>query len=162
MLWPIPYTPKQETIKQVCSTERAWMELLPQMGNVNWGPIWCNNIVSSKSDLSVKKNEGHPRVTIFAIWFQRRNFLEYLTIYGHGGHLGLMTMTVWTNFQSYKPWKPYMKFGFNGPSSFAADVWKYKSEWHWTKVKQWSWPLVLICIHVLTYCTSLCIKRTQV
>ena len=46
MLGPIPYTPKQETIKQVCSSERAWMELLPQMGNFNWGPIWCNNLVS--------------------------------------------------------------------------------------------------------------------
>ena len=42
MLEPIQYMTKQETMKQVCSTERAWMELLPQMGNFDWGPIWCN------------------------------------------------------------------------------------------------------------------------
>ena len=39
MLGTIPYTPKQETIKQICRTERAWMELLPQMGNFNWDPF---------------------------------------------------------------------------------------------------------------------------
>ena len=59
MLEPIQYTTKQETMKQVCSTERAWMELLPQMGNFNWGPIWRNNIVTRvytvRSDLSVRK-----------------------------------------------------------------------------------------------------------
>ena len=33
-------------------------------------------------------------------------------------------------------------FGFDGPSGFAADVWKYQSEWSLTKVKQRPWPLV--------------------
>ena len=53
MLGSILYTPKQETIKQVCSTERAWMELLPRMGNFNWAPIWCNKIVSTPSNTTL-------------------------------------------------------------------------------------------------------------
>ena len=39
MLGPIPYMPNQKVIRQVCSTERAWMELLPQMGNLIWDPF---------------------------------------------------------------------------------------------------------------------------
>ena len=37
----------------------------------------------------------------------------------------------------------------NMHSSFRGYSWNCKSEWPWTKVKQWHWPLVLICFHVL-------------
>ena len=32
-----------------CYTEIAWIDLLRQLGNFNWGPGWCNNIVTTRS-----------------------------------------------------------------------------------------------------------------
>ena len=52
----------------------------------------------------------------------REDFFKFFTIYGHGGHLGHVTRTVWTNFSSPIPWRLHMKFGFNRPSGFWEDV----------------------------------------
>ena len=35
-----------------------------------------------------------------AFWFRRRSFFKVFTIYVHGGHLGHVTWTIWTNFCS--------------------------------------------------------------
>ena len=56
------------------------------------------------------------------------DFLKVFTIYGHDGHLGHVTRTIWTNFRSPIPRRLHMKFGFNRPSGFwGEDVWKC---WH--------------------------------
>ena len=41
-----------------------------------------------------------------------------LTIYGHGGHLGHVTLTIYINFRSPFLRMFQMKFGFNWPSGF--------------------------------------------
>ena len=47
------------------------------------------------------------------------------TIYGHGGHLGHVTRTIWTNFRSPILRSLHMKFEFIWPSGFRGeDVWK--------------------------------------
>ena len=64
-----------------------------------------------------------PRSLAFRFW--RRRFLKVFTIYGHGGHLGHVTRTIWTNFRSPIPTSLHMKFDFNWPSGFRGDdVWK--------------------------------------
>ena len=56
----------------------------------------------------------------------REDFLRVFTIYGHGGHLDHVTQMPWINFPSPDPWRLYMKFGFNWPSSFGEDdLWKW-------------------------------------
>ena len=55
-----------------------------------------------------------------SFWFQRR-FLNVFTICGHGGHLGHVTRTVWTNFRSPIPWRLHMKFGFNRHSGIWGE-----------------------------------------
>ena len=82
--------------------------------------IWIN-FVGPDSLMLYTKFEGH-----WPIGFREDGFWRVFTIYGDGSHLGHMTRTVWTNFHSNNPRILYMKFGFNGPSSFAAeDVCKY-------------------------------------
>ena len=49
----------------------------------------------------------------------------FFTIYGHGGHLGRVTRTIWTNFLSPILRSLHMKFEFNWHSGFRGeDVWK--------------------------------------
>ena len=43
------------------------------------------------------------------------------TIYGHGGHLGHVTQTIYINFLSPFPRKLHMKFGFDWPSGFREE-----------------------------------------
>ena len=38
---------------------------------------------------------------------------KVFSIYSHGGHLGHVTVTVYTNFPSPGPTMPHMKFGFD-------------------------------------------------
>ena len=47
-------------------------------------------------------------------------FLKILTIYGHGGHLGHVTWTIYINFLSPFPRRLHMKFGFDWPRSFSG------------------------------------------
>ena len=41
------------------------------------------------------------------------DFLKVLTIYGHGGHLGHMTWTIYIKFRSPFPRRFNIKFGFD-------------------------------------------------
>ena len=49
------------------------------------------------------------------------DFLRVFTIYGHGGHLGHVTRTIYTNFGSPFPRRLHIKFGFDWPSGFRVE-----------------------------------------
>ena len=51
------------------------------------------------------------------------DFLRFkvFTIYGHGGHLGHVTWTIYTNFRSPFPRRLHIKFGFDWPSGFRGE-----------------------------------------
>ena len=46
-------------------------------------------------------------------------FLKVLTIYGHGGHLG--HVTIYINFRPPVPRRLNIKFGFDWPSGFSVE-----------------------------------------
>ena len=46
---------------------------------------------------------------------------KVFTIYGHGGHFGHVTWTIYTNFSSPFPRRLHIKFGFDWPSSFRGE-----------------------------------------
>ena len=48
-------------------------------------------------------------------------FLKVFTIYGHGGHLGHVTLTIYINFSPF-PRRLHIKFGFGWPCGFREDV----------------------------------------
>ena len=50
------------------------------------------------------------------------DFFKVFTIYGHGGHLGHVTWTVYITFRSPFPRRLHIKFGFDWPSGFRDDV----------------------------------------
>ena len=43
------------------------------------------------------------------------------TIYGHGGHLGHVTWTIYINFRFGSLRMLYMKFGFDWPMGFRGE-----------------------------------------
>ena len=47
-----------------------------------------------------------------------KDFLKVFTIYGHGGHLGPVTWTIYINFCSPFPRRLHIIFGFDWPSGF--------------------------------------------
>ena len=49
------------------------------------------------------------------------DFLKVLAIYSHGGHLGHVTLTIYTNFHSHFLRMLLMKFGFDWPSGFREE-----------------------------------------
>ena len=51
---------------------------------------------------SIRKQIAAYQLSL-ALWFQRRRFFKIFTIYGHGGHIGHVTQTIWTNFHSPIP-----------------------------------------------------------
>ena len=51
-------------------------------------------------------------------WFWRRGFLKVFTIYGHGGHFGHVTWSIYINFRSPFPRRLHIKFCFNWSSVF--------------------------------------------
>ena len=50
-----------------------------------------------------------------------KDFFKVFTIYGHGGHLGHVTWTIYTNFRSPFPRRLHIKFGFDWPSGFGGE-----------------------------------------
>ena len=54
--------------------------------------------------------QGH-----WSIGSREEDFFKVFTIYGHGGHLGHVTRTVYTTFRFPDPWRLHMKFGYIGP-----------------------------------------------
>ena len=49
------------------------------------------------------------------------DFLRVFTIYGHGGHLGHVTLMPRTNFCSPYPWRLHIKFCFDRASGFGEE-----------------------------------------
>ena len=49
------------------------------------------------------------------------DFFKVFAIYGHGGHLGHVTWTIYTNFRSPFPRRLHIKFGFDWPSGFRGE-----------------------------------------
>ena len=49
------------------------------------------------------------------------DFFKVLTIYGHGGHLGHVTWTIYINFRSSFPRRLHIKFGFDWSSGFRGE-----------------------------------------
>ena len=49
------------------------------------------------------------------------DFFKVFTIYGHGGHLGHGTWTIYINFCSPFPRRLHIKFGFDWPSDFRGE-----------------------------------------
>ena len=79
-----------------------------------------------------KIGQGQPRVIIWTNLLVLEHPMLHtksqgFTIYGHGGHLGHVTWTVWTNVRSPILRRRHMKFGFIRPCGFRGDVWKC---WH--------------------------------
>ena len=50
------------------------------------------------------------------------DFFKVFTIYGHGGHLGHVTWTIYINFLSPFPRRLHKKFGLDWQSGFREDV----------------------------------------
>ena len=48
-------------------------------------------------------------------------FLKVFTIYGHGGHLGHVTWTIYINFRSPFQRMLHIKFGFDWQSGFRGE-----------------------------------------
>ena len=69
---------------------------------------------------------AEPTIWNLASFLEERRRL--FTMYGHGGHFGHVTRTIWTNFHSLIPMRIHIKFAFDRPSGFRGqDVWKC---WH--------------------------------
>ena len=49
------------------------------------------------------------------------DFKTVFAIYSHGGHLGHVTLTIYTNFRSPFLRMLHMKFGFDWPSGFREE-----------------------------------------
>ena len=50
------------------------------------------------------------------------------TIYGHGGQLGHVTLTIYINFRSPFLRMLHMKFGFDSPSGFRGKLFEIVDE----------------------------------
>ena len=53
---------------------------------------------------------------------EEEDSFKVFAIYSHGGHLGHVTITIYTNFHSLFLRMHHIKFGFNWPSGFREDV----------------------------------------
>ena len=113
----------------------------------NWW-IWSNlviTLISFMQNMCNNKNKHSGGVSCSAC-------NAFITIYGHGGHLGHVTWTIWANFRCPIPFRLHMKFGFNRPSGFSGkEVWKC---WHWVTLDQGHWMTLTFDIHICS-CTHL-------
>ena len=46
---------------------------------------------------------------------------KVFTVYGHGGHLGHVTLTIYINFRPPFPMRLHIKFGFDWPSGVREE-----------------------------------------
>ena len=51
----------------------------------------------------------------------KKKILKVFTIYGHGGHLGHVTWTIYINFCYSFPRRLHMKFGIDWPSGLRGE-----------------------------------------
>ena len=63
----------------------------------------------------------HESFKIIGFQVLEKKILKVFTIYGHGGQLGHVTLTIYTNFGSPFPRRLHIKFGFDWPSDFGGE-----------------------------------------
>ena len=63
-----------------------------------------------------------PSFKIIGLLVVEMKIFKGFTIYGHGGHLGHVTCTIYINFLSHFPRRIHMKVGVDWPSGFREDV----------------------------------------
>ena len=63
------------------------------------------------------KFQGH-----LSVGSEIEDSLKVFTLYGHGGHIGHVTLTVCIYFHSLSLRRLYKKFGYIWPSGFWGDV----------------------------------------
>ena len=63
----------------------------------------------------------HAKIQDYRTSGSGEDFFKVFTIYGHGGHLGHVTWTIYINFCSPFPKRLHIKFGFDWPSSFRGE-----------------------------------------
>ena len=61
-----------------------------------------------------------PRFKIIGLLVLEKKILKVFAIYSHGGHLGHVTLTIYTNFHSLFLKMLHIKFGFDWPSGFRV------------------------------------------
>ena len=52
---------------------------------------------------------------------EEEELLIFFAIYSHGGHLGHVTLTIYTNFHSLFQRMVHIKFGFDWPCGFREE-----------------------------------------
>ena len=62
-----------------------------------------------------------PSFKIIGLLVLEKNIFKVFNIYGHGGHLGHVTWTIYINFPSPFPRRLHIKFGFDWPSGFRGE-----------------------------------------
>ena len=90
---------------------------LPYKGQMSIYNIYFSNFGRPPvpNDLCKVSPPRHPR-------FWRRRFLKVFTIYGHGGHLGQLTVTILAIFHFPNLRKLHMKFVQNWPRGSREEV----------------------------------------
>ena len=63
----------------------------------------------------------HAKFKIIGLLVLEKEILKVFTIYGHGGHLGHVTCTIYINLLSHCPRRHHMKFGIDWPSGFREE-----------------------------------------
>ena len=64
----------------------------------------------------------HAKFKIIGHLVLEKKIFKVFTIYGHGGHLGHVTLTIYINFRSPFPRRLHIKFGVDWPSDFRGDL----------------------------------------
>ena len=64
----------------------------------------------------------HAKCQDHRISSSREEDFKGFTIYGHGGHLGHVTCTIYINFLSHLPRRIHMQFGIDIPVGFREDA----------------------------------------
>ena len=62
-----------------------------------------------------------PSFKIIGLLVLEKKIFKVFIIYGHGGHLGHVTWTIYINFRSPFLRMLHMKFGFDWPSGFRGE-----------------------------------------
>ena len=87
-----------------------YMYITPGQGKTTpWGQFFFINSI-----MLLAKFQDHRILVLEKIF-------KVFTIYGHGGHLGNVTWTIYINFPSPFPKRLHIKFGFDWPSSFRGE-----------------------------------------
>ena len=62
-----------------------------------------------------------PSFKIIGLLVLKKKIFKCFAIYSHGGHLGHVTLTIYTNFHSLFLRMLHKKFGFDWPSGFREE-----------------------------------------